>query len=529
MRRRARDRVVERIIAQANEHGLPIQRTERPGPYWTVPDTIQWLVGAGDTDREELGHHVAAAMRRATPSDWRRLPGGFRSPRIRPATIQALGKLEPDVAVELLGIATLNASGYTREAALSALAVLGHPRAVPYVLLRLGDWVDQVHQAAVRALRTLIARGAQSELFAHHDLVERLGAIERVELSSVEAEIRNHLRAPESLPFLEAGMRADRAETRHFCFRLMGSGLDGRPDLLDLAARDRHTAIRRWLAREHAQGRISLPPDYLRSLLRDSSDRVSMTMICALSREQVVTHREELVELAMAQARTVREAARFTLGRVESQGLASQCRSRLGDLPMEAVWPGLVACLGETGDASDFPRLVVFLDHRRPRVRAAAVTATSHVDGQRAAARVVPLLADSSGRVRRAVMAALTRAPRAHWADGAWRILVGGPEGGRVAALRLLIAGGGWDAMPALLNAFVDRSDVVQQWAWRGVCSWMQRNRVRGWLRPSAVDLAAIEQVWPRVRSSDQPPNWAARDWSGLRDWIESLIGPSPH
>ncbi|GAB4547754.1 MAG: hypothetical protein Tsb0013_07770 [Phycisphaerales bacterium] len=48
------------------------------------------------------------------------------------------------------------------------------------------------------------------------------------------------------------------------------------------------------------------------------SKRVSANMIRVVAPEHVVSYRTELIELAMADARPVRESTRFVLSRVES-------------------------------------------------------------------------------------------------------------------------------------------------------------------------------------------------------------------
>ena len=359
--------------------------------------------------------------------------------------------------VEMLGVATLSASGYTREAALHALGRLGHPRAVPYVLLRLGDWVEQVRQAAVATLRALMDRGVASQLIEHHYLIEHLRVVQRVELSSLDAEIRERLQAASSRTALESGLAAERAATRLFCFRLLDDELRLQPSVVERALGDRDPVVRSWIAGKVARGELDVADEVFRSLLCDKASRVSTTMIRALAPEHVASYRAELIELAMADARPVRESARFVLSRAESIDFAATCRSRLDSESRDAIRPGWVACLGETGDASDFERIVTILDHPRSRVRAAAVTGAGRLAYDRAAPMVVSMLADSSGHVRRAAVGALSEAAPARWTSTAYETLRSGPERGKAAALSALTARGSWDAVPTVVAGIADR------------------------------------------------------------------------
>src|ERR1019366_1318107 len=54
----------------------------------------------------------------------------------------------PDTYLQLLGIASLNQNGYTREKAIKKLADSKNPNAIKFILLRLGDWVTAVRETA---------------------------------------------------------------------------------------------------------------------------------------------------------------------------------------------------------------------------------------------------------------------------------------------------------------------------------------------------------------------------------------------
>jgi hypothetical protein len=109
--------ILRRIAGRPETCNLPLWNADDTSSPFAVPNAVEWLVRAGDSDRAELGHLLAGLMRKVGPHDWTRLYANFRSPWIQCGDIAKLERLPADDAVEMLGVATLSASGYTREAA----------------------------------------------------------------------------------------------------------------------------------------------------------------------------------------------------------------------------------------------------------------------------------------------------------------------------------------------------------------------------------------------------------------------------
>ena len=69
---------------------------------------------------------------------------------------EQLGLLERfgDASVSLLGMASFHQSGYVREAALKRLDLITSGAELPFLILRLNDWVSNVRDTAYEAIRT---------------------------------------------------------------------------------------------------------------------------------------------------------------------------------------------------------------------------------------------------------------------------------------------------------------------------------------------------------------------------------------
>src|SRR5688572_11863708 len=66
--------------------------------------------------------------------------------------------------LQLLGIASLNSSGYVREKAVKELARLKKADGLKFILLRLGDWVAAVRKAATEATFLFLEKTYTDEL-----------------------------------------------------------------------------------------------------------------------------------------------------------------------------------------------------------------------------------------------------------------------------------------------------------------------------------------------------------------------------
>ncbi len=497
--------------------------TEASSPF-VVPDALPWLAEAQGDDFDKLASFLARLMRKTRPSEWTGLYAEFRYGRMRPDTVTRLRQARPDDAVELLGAATLSGDGYMREAALRELGVLGHPRAVPYTLLRLSDWVPQVRNTAVTTLRRLMWVGIAEQLLEHYYLVTRLRYVERLDLSAVVNEISDYLRSIEARSAVERALLSEHEPLRVFAYQLLGDQWDER--LAAKALSDRAPSIRLWLARTFL---ASSPPDahvLFPRLLRDKSSRVSRIMINALRPEQIATHRQQLLDLVFSDARPVREAARYVLQKTSQPDLLAEARRRFAESDPASVSAGVIAGLGELGSAEDCAAVLRLMGSRRSRVREAAVKAVARLGGESATARVVALIDDPSGRVRRAASWAVTRSAWQSWVPVVRRVLLEGSEGGQAQALQILARQSGWDSVPDLLRGLLSAHAKIRDRAWQRISGWQRLYGTKGWIRPSRETVNDLAELWSQVaQPALEVPSWVGTSWSEFRRAVTAELG----
>jgi len=395
-----------------------------PNAFYYVTYGRRGLLGPSSWKTAEL---VSRLMKKVKPDQWTQLYRDFRWIHLTVGQVPKLAayaKRSKDVAVELLGVASLNANGHVRQAALERLADIDHPRAVPYVMLRLADWVPAVRQAAQNAMMRLLAGDHAAVLLQYGHLVDWLERVQRVDLSETRTAILATLRSERCRETLMAQLKADEPGTRFFCYRILAGETDdiaGNPALIGAALSDRSPAIRRWMARtilraSNAQASEATIAQWLPRLLTDKSARVRIETIRWLPESLWPAARDAVGEMIYSDSPGLRNAARFLSKSHGVTDFAERYRERLEQLERlegantATMTAGPVAGLCETGDKTDINRIARYADHLRPRVREAALAGLGHLNAETATDRAIQALSDTNASVRRAGVRILQKA-----------------------------------------------------------------------------------------------------------------------
>lgn len=102
-------------------------------------------------------------------------------------------------------------SGYEREQAVKQLGDLGNPLALPYLLVRANDWVDQVQDAALLAIRQLMRTSAVPLFIRCLPEIARLQTFTRRNHQRLVNDLERFIAAAEHYDYLVAGLDSDDA------------------------------------------------------------------------------------------------------------------------------------------------------------------------------------------------------------------------------------------------------------------------------------------------------------------------------
>jgi HEAT repeat protein len=428
-----------------------IENLARRGTLADARHLLDQLLPGGAL-RADVLDALTRILRRATPADLRSFESDGRAEygwwfpwyRVDPRDLH-----NAPAAIRML--ATFHPRGYVREEAVKSLA--SEDDALPYLLLRLNDWVEPVANSARRAMETCLARASAAAVIRCLPIVERLRTMRRRDLGAVVDSLERILARPSAIPALRETFASASPFIRRACVLYAGrhSSEDSLPLLLPLTADGDPVVASRAT---EALVRI-LPPTALRAnlapLLRSSIAKVRLLSLSALVVSGAADIDGPLRRATMDASAIVREFARHELARRESvdfvQAYAAALRAE-GPTTLATALCGLREC----GTRVDGPLAAPFVSHRSARVRVAAVRTVGKLDPEAYASVLARSLEDPSPRVIRAASEALRG--RSHHLDKAHlrSLLEAGSPNAAVAALGLLCEEGYWAGLEVALG-----------------------------------------------------------------------------
>jgi HEAT repeat protein len=406
----------------------------------------------------------------------------------------------------VMAVAASHRSGYVREAAVSGLASSGDGRAIPYVLLRLNDWVKEIRRAARSAIEVFFQPVFAPDVIAALPIVWALARQNRDDHERFVSRVLAFLRSPACAPALRAGCGAPDREVRRVCFELLlrrGGGAEHEaPEALSAALADRDPVVRVWAARRLAR---EIPTSWADTLARralgDRSVQVRRAALAVLAPTLSDDEARPLLEAALLDTHTTaRWQARMLVLARGPFDLAAFYRRVLSTATQSAAIRGALLGLGESGTVDDVGCVVPFQSADRARVRGAALRARAGLEPLSATEPFLAALRSPepglSREARRAVEPRLS-----HVAVAVLRDLVVDrtlPPHTRRNALALANSKSKWERLPVLLDGCGDPDELIADMALRLVDGWCARYN-RSFLQPTPVQVKEASTSFARV------------------------------
>lgn len=516
------DRLAERREAALVPELIPIAFTASDETQRIALRALGECIGAASA--EEL-LELDELCRRS----WWYDPGtGWRA--MDPGDLTTLAGISPD-PTRILGVLSFHSDGRVRERAVRELATMSGGTELPFLLIRLNDWVGVIATRADRALGRRLTSAYAEAFVDSFPILLRLGAQRRRPHDATIRAVIDLLLAPESPKALERGLHSADRRVRRALYRAC---LEAREQdittLIERALSDDDSVIRVAAARRVRQDLSAADLERVTPrLLRDPYPTVRSEGLAAAV-EGGAPNADSLLFAALTdRSRTVRETARFCLRRHRDvANFAAIYRDRISDMRHDGYRVrGLAAALlglGESGRPEDVDALVEFLADPRPTVRAAAARAVAMLDLDATLSRLVGMLSDASPIVTRQVRRAIeTRIGSVSLDDLRQQIARCPHLSGRLDALLLVRRLRKWDAIVLLLENVRDRYPEVMDSADAGVRRWLLR-RNASFEQPTREQLRALRSILDLRRPAlDQ---WILNELDAIVRYWESSLPP---
>lgn len=404
-------------------------------------------------------------------------------------------------ASSLVGLASFHFNGYVREAAVRQLALQRTGKELPFLLIRLNDWVAQVREAAAKAVRARIEPAYALHLLANIVLVLRLRVCARAEMGFVD-EVCSLLKRPECKEALQTAAMSKDKNVRRFSFQLAAEAdPSSGATIIRAIMKDPDGPTRRSAV--HLLPRIS--PEELvgvvEPMLRDRFMPLRRDALWFAATKRPEIAKEPLRDALLDRHGSMRETARHFL----SVAGVENARDYYAESIRTGRMPQLFAAicgLGETGMATDVPLLTPFFGSELARIRRAAVYAVGKLDVEGQLQQILNMLSDAQPAVSREAFKVLQEkagyiaisdleAFAFGWAD--FHV--------RRNALTLIIQADKWKKVPALLRACADNDARIAQQASMALRGWLV-NYNSSFAEPTREDSQRISTALNKFEAS---------------------------
>lgn len=287
---------------------------------------------------------------------------------LKPSVKKLKGR-DPDDLI-LLALMSAHRSGYVRAEAIHSLGGDSTGTTIPFLLLRLVDWVEAVRRAADLELIDKLQPQYSAMFVRCLGLLERLSEQTRFR-SAYREWVSELLKRPGCAEQVLAGLGSNQRAVRRACYPIAASNpaLNVK-SVLDRALVESDVAIRRWA---FTSGPALSP-----------GDEIDWTMLA--SNDPYPPIRQKAFDTLARTEVSPETISKFLFDRCTGLRRACQalCAERFGISPAEIYRDALaggntkrteiaVRGLAETGSYEDGQRLLELLNHRSARVRSAAV------------------------------------------------------------------------------------------------------------------------------------------------------------
>lgn len=473
------------------------------GEAYAIPDLLSYAFAPNRDVRAEARSAIRRLFERL-PLD--QLPALDEALRTAWAHVEDWYGLKPTVKklkgrdiddLILLGLMSAHRSGYVRAEVIHSLGRDASGTTIPFLLLRLVDWVEAVRRAADLELIDKLQPQYGNMFVRCLGLLERLSEHTRFRPAYREW-VKELLKRPACAEQVTAGLDSNQRVVRRACYLIAASNpaLNVK-SVLGRALVESDVAIRRW---GFASGPTLSPGDeidWTRRAAHDAYPPIRQEAFDSLARTEVSSG----------------EMSKFLFDRCTGIRRACQalCMERFGIAPVEVYREALaggnskrteiaVRGLAETGSCDEGRRLLELLNHRSSRVRSAAVHGLGVLKVEQIEKKLLERISSDSRSVAREATSVLLL--RKSVSPEAISVAAKqNPDGqAQLAVLRRMWRAGKWVQLRLYLEYAASDNRELAECALERLAVWeSQFNRT--FVQPSVSEPAELLVLTHRVKS----------------------------
>ncbi|TDQ79058.1 HEAT repeat domain-containing protein [Sphingobacterium yanglingense] len=366
--------------------------------------------------------------------------------------------------VVLYSIASLNSKGFVREKAVKYLTDSKNEKAIPFIIYRLADWVEQVRKVALQGIENYKKNEFVNGLVKNLPLFEWIKSVQRADLSAVHSEIMDFVLV-EHGDYLNEYFASFSDDVRITIAKKMVIVTEIEVDKLSILLNDKNFIVRS-IALCHFD---KLTQHQIDCLLIDKSPQVRLKTLHRLKDHPNFV--EIVYPFLMDRSRSIRELARYSL-KHSVDDFARIYNDKL--LNNESVISSLYG-LAETDGKKFVNSIIPFLDSPKAKVKKAAFLALSGLDESRAYDYALSNLDSEHAGIRKLVVAFLSNYKTTDVLQKAREVYKYGNDDLKKSILLLFSNIGKWQVIADIMLGTVDENANIRQISMVYLRQWINK------------------------------------------------------
>lgn len=425
--------------------------------------------------------------------------------------LKKVSSFPEDVQAHLLGIASMNANGYIREAALGSLEKLYTPQTIPYLLILLNDWVPVIRNAALKAFQNNLKRYHPIDLIKNYVLIEWLKNTHRADYVDLQEDLSSYIKLPKFRNVIFLYLENVSVKENLFYWNLAGQGSDKEPAIFDMYLQNKHPEVRKLALNYLSSDRLF--PVYIEEFCQDSSIRVRYAALKSIPQTQGVNYKFLFEKALFDRSKKIREYGRYVLKTLGVQEFRNYYKTNFGKPSSQDKQEFLLGWL-DVVHPEDLPDIQTLLSHSIAQVRLAAYQALARNEPSRFPNPYLVGIKDSNGKVRKFCTHILKgMAPQVKEELGL--LLEESHPKIQIVALIALTGLAPLEALKFILFAITLPHDSVKARAWKDLSGWYSRYGTRPYFSLNGKVYDEVVNLYTKIEREENIPVEYDSLWRG--------------
>jgi len=488
-----------------------------------VPDTFQLLLSSDEKIKlqaAEVLNHVAGSLssnqlvkmdkvfRERTSYEWYY---NWRNKNPNELLHPAMSQEEK---VTILGLSSFHPNGYFREKAILALSNMKTGHEIPYILIRLNDWVRQVRNTSKEQLLRYITSEYVMNFVNNLPLVLRLRECSRDEHIDIIDKIVSIISSPEGSQRLISGLQSADSKVRLACYKIIleRKVLDNR-SIINYLIKDTNPYNRLFVLR-NIRDEITQDEfiDISRLLLHDKCAQIKIIGLELLYHFSPKEALNVLEKSLFDNNQSVRELSRYLLSKNKKYDFTAIYSDEIQK--NEKLYSSICG-LGETGNIDDSKFIIKFMDSDIVKIVKASITALARLDIQGNKEKILLFLNDERSGISKTAKKVLYKEININDTNTIYRIFKQATyDHVKINSGILLCSLSKWNAIRYIIELCSDKNEEISILGQRALESWKLKYN-QSFATPSNIQIKELREALECFRKSIKDSD---------RDFIEFCI-----